>query len=299
MRKSNFTQSIFHSVFHLLGFFCVFILFSCKSVPQGNFVIPLDLLDGENAFYLSVPSSADPELVSKIIQNNASITKKDADTAVTRIQKIYLGMTSNKKVYTYQAAVECNIPASFVPKLFSKKNGFSKSQYISYNTKKYDLYDSSKVKLSFPDSSTLVLGRNIENMLDTYTLYSNPSSDNILIGNPYIEDEFYDFLYSAKDSIRFYANKPQSFLSLLTGSNLDLKLSYVTGEMSTDPDSSTQYILDLEFEFAKERYVKTGKALLTLAFGLTNSQSEMISPTKLKISGIKLNKSQLYKMITF
>ena len=43
--------------------------------------------------------------------------------------------------------------------------------------------------------------------------------------------------------------------------------------------------------------MKAGKTLLTLAFGLTDSQSITINDNSLEIKGIKISKEQLYKLL--
>ena len=48
--------------------------------------------------------------------------------------------------------------------------------------------------------------------------------------------------------------------------------------------------------FKNEKYLKAGKTLLTLAFGLTNSQSIIVETDELQINGIKLDKNQLIKL---
>ena len=56
-------------------------------------------------------------------------------------------------------------------------------------------------------------------------------------------------------------------------------------------------LLDLDFNFKSDKFRKAGRALLTLAFGLTNSQAEEIDFSELKISGIRIDKQQLYKIL--
>ena len=83
----------------------------------------------------------------------------------------------------------------------------------------------------------------------------------------------------------------------MTGANLDLRLIDVKGSFVTDPKHENQYLLDLDFNFKSDKFRKAGRALLTLAFGLTNSQAEEIDFSELKISGIRIDKQQLYKIL--
>jgi hypothetical protein len=112
-----------------------------------------------------------------------------------------------------------------------------------------------------------------------------------------LPQHLYSWLEGAENEIRFYAVKPQSFLTILTGSNLDLKLFDVQGAFFTDENFPSQYVLDITFNFKNSKYLKAGKTLLTLAFGLTDSQSITINDNSLEIKGIKISKEQLYKLL--
>ena len=79
--------------------------------------------------------------------------------------------------------------------------------------------------------------------------------------------------------------------------NLDLKLFDVQGAFFTDENFPSQYVLDITFNFKNSKYLKAGKTLLTLAFGLTDSQSITINDNSLEIKGIKISKEQLYKLL--
>ena len=65
--------------------------------------------------------------------------------------------------------------------------------------------------------------------------------------NTIIDKNLADFLNGVKDEIRFCANKPQSFLTILTGAKLDLKLKEVSGIFVEDEKHQNQYILNLKF----------------------------------------------------
>ena len=137
-------------------------------------------------------------------------------------------------------------------------------------------------------------------MLNTYDVLSNeiPAEGDIITNKSELPDDLYNYLLNANDEIRFFANKPQSFLSVLTGASLDLKLIQVYGSFVVDPKHESQYILDLHFDFKNEKYLRAGKGLLFLAFGLTNGQIEVVESNKLVVKGIKIKKEQLYKILT-
>lgn len=275
-------------------------LFGCKSVPQKTYVEPLNLLDNESTFYVAIPKSVDPELVEKIITTNVQdISEKDADLIASRIEKIYCGINKSKKGIELQGSIKANIPTSYVPKVFNKRNGWNEG-VVSGSTEDFKYYSNDFINIAFPSSNIVCIGRGMQYMLNTYDVLSNEISaeGDVIKNKSELPDELYNYLLNANNEIRFYANKPQSFLSVLTGASLDLKLIQVYGSFVVDPKHESQYILDLHFDFKNEKYLRAGKGLLFLAFGLTNGQIEVLESNKLVVKGIKIKKEQLYKILT-
>ena len=293
MKKFNFQKQLPR----FLGAVLLFSLFfACKSSPETVQVNPLELLDENNALYMAVPKEADPELLEFILKSNVKgLSDKDAGNIVSRINKVYCGFSNSKKNRMFQCSVSGNIPLGIVSKVFNRKSGFSKTVYENPDGSSFDIYNHEDFTCSFPDGKTFVAGRNITGMLDKYESLSRGKD----VSEPVLEDQFFNFLSSCHNTICFYANKPKSFLTMLTGVNLDLKLNYVTGEIRQDKEKDSQYLLDMSFDFKNERFAKAGKAVLTLAFGLTDSVTEMDSTTTLVIREIKINKKQLYKLLEF
>ena len=254
------------------------------------------MLGKNNTFFLVIPKSSDPELIKKVIKNNVpDISEKNIDSVLSHIDKIYCGLLTSRKTTTYQISASCNVPGSFIPNIFSRKKGFSKSVYSvgSYN---FDIYNNEAINISFPDSSVFCLGRDIPQMLDSYVQIKKNGF--LITEDENLSEENSDFLNSSENEIRFFANKPQSFLSMLTGVNLDMKLLWVKGQIYLDDNIKETYLLDLDFNFINEKYVKAGKALLTLAFGLSETTNELSTPTELRIEGIRLNKNNVLKLLT-
>ena len=187
-----------------------------------------------------------------------------------------------------------------MPKILTKKNGWNSAKIIPQDSAtQYNLYSISNenfsIDMSFPSTNLAILGRDVPKMLSRFDFLSKLPSDDFEI-NTIIDKNLADFLNGTENEIRFCANKPQSFLTILTGAKLDLKLKEVSGVFVQDEKHENQYILDLRFLFKNEKYLKAGKTLLTLAFGLTNSQSVIIGTDELQINGIKLDKNQLIKL---
>lgn len=273
---------------------CLTVFSGCKTIPQVNKVSALSLLDGESAFYISVPGASYPELVKRVLQNNVEgLTEKDSEKVISRIHNIYLGISHTKDSTVIQASVECNIPSVFMGRIFTSKKGFTKSRYKPVNSNiEVDYFSSLSMDVAQPSVDILCLGRQVHEMLDFYSIALDSNQINM-------DQIVYDWLIESElnDEIRFYANKPQSFLSILTGTKLNLQLFDVYGLMKNDQNNQNQYIMDIDFDFKNEKYAKVGSVMLGFAFGLTDSSYQMTSPTHLSITGIKIDKKQLYKLL--
>lgn len=271
---------------------CLITFAGCKSSPEANTVDSLLLLDNKSSFFIAIPKNADRELVNRIIKNNVDgISDKDCKTVVDRIDKIYCGLNRTKRSTEIQASLSVNIPTAYVSKVFTKKGGWQKSKYKTPYSVEHDLYSSSEIDVSVPSSSNLCIGRDVESMLDKFDdvkINGNLQSD--------LDETVYNFLRSAESEIHFYANKPQSFLTILTGTNLNLQLNEVSGTFKVDENHDNQYIVTLNFVFKSEKFAKAGRGLLNLAFGLSAEESES-DKNELVISGIKISKESLYKLL--
>ncbi len=285
------------SILILLNLSLIF-LAGCKSLPAGRIVDPIELLDNSSAFYIAIPKEADTVLIQRMIKNNVrNLSDSDAKLITDKVNKIYCGLNRSRNFLEIQASIDSSIPVNLASKIMNKKNGWTVTKYKPESSiVEYPVYTYEDIDLAFPNASITCLGRDIEQMLNKYdTLSSMPAEDTNIYSD--LPDDLTDYLKGAENEIRFYANKPQSFLTILTGANLDLRLIDVKGSFVTDPKHENQYLLDLDFNFKSDKFRKAGRALLTLAFGLTNSQAEEIDFSELKISGIRIDKQQLYKIL--
>lgn len=285
--------------------FTSFILLSlmvtaCKTVPTGTKVEPLDLLDNNSAFYISVPAQTDPELIQKVLMTKVKgLSPKDAAQISKNVKNIYCGMNKSKNSTEYQISVDADIPLNLIPKAFNERNGWQITKFKPENAvNEYKIYSSPELDLSFPSDKVALIGRDVKDMVLKYENISSTPADLTLAEENFSDLDFdmYDWLKNTGNEIHFYANKPQSFLSMLTGAQLDLKLFYVKGAFFIDPDYPDQYILTLNFLFKNEKYRKAGKTVLAIAFGLTDPKSIVVNSDEVIITGIKLQKQQLYKL---
>ncbi len=279
------------------------IFVACKSTPFVSEVNPLDLLDSRSAFYIRIPKDVDSILISRMIQNNfEGLSEKDAQKISERIDTVYLGLRKSKKSVDFQISSLCSVPKIAVSSAFSKKNGWTSDKLILEGSDKknvsYTVYKNSEILAAFPTESIALVGNNVPSMVERY----HNISQKIEFKDDFLLDEdIRDWLSyengMCDGQIRFYASKPQSFLTTLIGANLNFKLIYVKGLLENDPKNENQYITELEFEFRDSRVVAAAHAMLEVAFGLTGSNVQKTSDTHLIVSGIRINKNQLYKIL--
>lgn len=276
----------------------------CKSTPFiENEVNPLDLLDSRSAFYIRIPKDVDSALVARMLQNNLQgISENDAQKIAGRIDTVYLGLKKSRKSVEFQISSLCSFPKIAVSAAFSKKNGWFSDKLVLENAEKkeisYTVYSNSGILVAFPSENIALIGNNVPSMVERYHNISQKIefSDDLLLG----EDikNWLSYEDGVRDGqIRFYASKPQSFLTTLIGANLNFKLVYAKGFLENDLNNENQYLAELEFEFRDTRVVGAAQAMLEVAFGLTDSNVKKTSDTHLVVSGIEINKNQLYKIL--
>ena len=276
---------------------------SCKTVPSGTHVRPLDLLGNSYDFYMTVPSNCDEQLIKRIILNNVqNISESDAKMISERVKTVYLGLNRHYSDMDLYASIDSAVPVKLVSKILSKKNGWDISEFSPEGSPiNYSVYSNGDLKLSFPASDITCLGMDISPMLEKYdAIHSIPLDESSLDDDQNYSElplDLYEWLNGAQNEIRFYSGKPQAFLYMLIGASLDLKLNSVKGTFIVDDNFPSQYILNLDFKFKNEKFLKAGKVLLAMTFGLTNSQANSLSSTDLSITGIKIDKEQLYKLL--
>ncbi len=298
MKKHNL-RKLCHAELVSASILFFLLLAGCKSAPAGRPVDALELIDDQSSFYIAVPRAADNVLIERIITGfYQDASEADAKMIADRVNKVYCGLNRSKQGTDVQASIDGNIPKKYLPKVLSEKNGWVTSDYTPKNSvTSYKLY-SGAVEMAFPSDKIACVGRNLEGMIDKYDSLSKlPAEDTTELYSD-IDKELTSYLKGAETEIRFFANKPQSFLTILTGAQLDLKLIDVKGSFRTDPKHENQYLLNLDFRFKNGTFLKAGRVLLVLAFGLTNSQEEIIGDSELLIHDIRIDKQQLYKLLS-
>ena len=300
--RNKFGMTARHA--ELVSAFVLFLLLlftACKSLPSGTIVKAPELLNKDRNFYISIPIDVDPSLVKYVIKNNIQgISDSDVNEIVSRINRTYAGLNADNKDSKLQLAIDSNIPVKYIPKLLTKKNGWTVQDYTGpVSSAKYGMYSQNDVTLAFPSDKLAVLGENVEGMLAKYDeIHSIPADESA--GKDYysVDSQTYEWITESADEIRFITNKPETFLLMLTGQKLTLQLNTVRGSFVCDPKNENQYLLDFIFDFKNQTFAKAGKVMLGFVFGLADGEDNDLKDTEVKITGIKIKKQQLYDILS-
>lgn len=279
----------------------VLLIVSCKTVPTGTVVKAPDLLNNKKNFYISIPSSADPELIKFIIKSNIqNVSESDVEEIVSRIDRAYAGLNADNKNPKLQLAIDSDIPIKYIPKILTKKNGWEVKEYTGPTSgTKYGIFTQEEIVMAFPSDKLTLIGEDIEGMINQYDqIHAIPAEESLGKSFENLDELTYGWITESSSDIRFITNKPETFLLMLTGQKLTLQLNTVRGTFICDPKNDNQYILDFIFEFKNETAAKAGKVMLGFAFGLADGSDNSLKPNEVKIEGIKLSKKQLYDILS-
>ena len=290
-----------HSVSITLILFLLISLFSCKTLPTGTVVKPVDLLSKDKNFYISIPSSVDPDLLGYVIKSNIkNISDSDVKEIVSRIDRAYVGLNADNKNPRLQVAIDSRLPVKYIPKILTKKNGWAVEEMAGpVSGAPYGLFRQNDITLAFPSDKIALLGENVPEMVKLYDeIHAIPAEDSVGQIFSTLDKQTYEYITESDSEIRFITNKPKTFLLMLTGQELSFELNTVRGSFVCDPKNDNQYILDFIFDFKNEKAAKAGKVLLSFVFGLTDADNSSLKPTEARVTGIKIRKQQLYDILS-
>lgn len=247
-------------------------------------VNPLDLLPKGQSFYMTIPKEVDEELLRRVIVYGVKDIPLDtAAQLLRRIDTAYIALERSYNVTMLQMTAA----------------GIAQSGVESA------LPDG----VAFPTDEVGLLAKDIEVLLASYNAHAYGGERGHLL-----QDEVYQWLSgkgkagdtggllgtsggtNGAKQIRFYALKPQSFLTILIGTRLNFKFEWIRGTLYTDPKLNTQYIMAIDFNFKDAHSAQEGRTSLDTAFNLSGGSSYMASPTQLTVTGIRISRRQLYKL---
>lgn len=299
MKKHNIRHAEFISA--AIISLCLLLVTACKSLPSGTVVKAPELLDNNKNFYISIPADVDPELIKYVIKNNIEgISDSDVQDIVSRIDRAYAGLNADNKNSKLQLAIDSRIPVKYIPKILTKKNGWTVNEFTGPTSSfKYGLYSQNDITLAFPSDKLALLGENVTGMLTKYDeIHAIPADDSVGQNYSTLDSLTYEHITESSSEIRFITNKPETFLLMLTGQKLTLQLNTVRGSFICDPENDNQYLLDFIFEFKNASFAKAGKVLLGFVFNLADGEDNSLKNTEVKITGIKIKKQKLYDILS-
>ena len=319
LKRHSVFMRIFSAVFATVfaTIFSLFFVAGCKSVevvrPEPEMdVDSLLLLDNKSSVYLRIPANVDENLISRILQNSVQgLSPSGGAFIAEKIRIVYAGISRSRTSTSFQLVADCSIPSSLARHAFSEKNGWSE-EHIALKSgendeRLYSIYTANDISLSFLGDSKVCAGRNIDKMIEKYHRLAFPFEDassgennTLSKGVDSLKNGAYQYLFYDKENpdgtIRFFTPRPQSFLPMLIGSTLNFNLVYVCGELFPDKKNSDQIIMQLELEFKDEKYIPFGRGVLSVSFGLSESDVYLETPTHLIVKNIKISRDQLYRI---
>lgn len=302
MKKHNLMNRFFSSS-KIPVYFCTLVLLfsSCTTLPKSQKICGIDLLDNQSSFYISIPNNVDKDLIKRVLKTKVPmIVEKNAEKIVDRIDKVYLGINKEKSITDVQIAIDGNVPKFIISQAFSKKNGWEINSFKpNEKSNNYNIYSNKDFTLAFPSKQLVCFGRDMEQMITNYDfLISNLSNENILKLENTIDDFYYDYLKENSNEIRFFTNNPKNFLSDFLGTKINLNLIDVAGAFTQNPANKNQYLIKFIFHFKNEKFLKAGKALLKIAFGLNSTDYIDANNNELIISNICIDKEKIINFFT-
>lgn len=300
MKKLSYIKkNIIVKLAFLACFVATFI--SCNSVPDNGSTIvhPVDLLDNKSFLYVAVPKSVDPELLKLILASNISgASSGDINQIFSRISTIYAGIGKNMSANDIQAAIDSNIPLSFIPNILSEKNGWESVEYTPESgNRKYTVYSYDGLNLAFPSGNITCIGRNLPEMLEYYDYeHFVPSEEAIGFSFNQIDKLNYEWLKSAEKEIKFYTSYTTEYLAQFIGFPINLNLNDIRGAVVPDSKNDKNYLATFYLDFKNLTSFKAGKLVLSFALGSENLYYDANYPNTIIIKNMVINKNQIYNL---
>ena len=302
--RNNLISKI--TLFSCVCLSAVLLCTACKTAPQVSYQTPdaFDVLDDEGAMYVSIPAKENGELLEKFITGfKLGVSENDAKAIVSKIDRIYASFGSRSDRNRICVSAQANVPAAVTGLL--KKNGYEE-KFVTCDTVNgknsgYKYLSSESIEMAFPSSKNVLISKDVVPMIKNYAfeeLVLNGMYDFEIPYKPdWKESDLYKWISEDTEAIHFYIVRPQSFLSNLLGSAVStktFKLNYAKGQFEKLPN--TKYGLTLELSFQEPRYIKPAMALLSLALGLTDSETSQVNMNTVKLSGVHVSSKQLIEM---
>ncbi len=275
----------------ILAFVCLcsILLFSCKSSNVEQITVdPLSLLDDDFSIYISVPTTSNQELVSKILQSRISgLSEKDALSITSRTNVLYAGLGTVQDRAKLQSVIETSIPHFMLSSSLTKKNGWTLVKSDSFE---WWEHTSDSFELAMPTTNLLCAAQDVKPMLEK--LEENTEAS---------KTKWRDWICEESDDLRFYITRPGQYLRSLIGQPINIGTDSIYGSFSYLRESEKDgglYELSFNIHLLEKRSVVALRALLGLSFAMAGGSVEQVDEFTLKISGIEIATNQIVALFS-
>lgn len=276
--------------------FSLFSLFSCKSVQEFESVEPLNLIDSSAPLIVYIPAAENREVVEYFLKEFAQLSQKNVQAVSSRTKNIAV---SSDFLGNYQIASEGIYPKLGMNLALTEKNGW-KSKKSDNTNFPFLIYSSSEnqIELSSPDSSTVLLSREVEPMLQRYEKAQTVLQDSAADNKEEMIAKVYEYLTDFSTSeIRFYAQNSSLFFNKVVGKVLNLGIKDVYGSLASSAKAKEKFALTLNLELSNEAVTKAAVKLLKVALFPIPAKIVQTGKETIKITDISLSYSQLLNFI--
>lgn len=276
--------------------FSLFSLFSCKSVQEFESVEPLNLIDSSAPLIVYIPVGENREVVEYFLKEFAQLSQKNVQAVSSRTKNIAV---SSDFLGNYQIASEGIYPKLGMNLALTEKNGW-KSKKSDNTNFPFLIYSSSEnqIELSSPDSSTVLLSREVEPMLQRYEKAQTVLQDSAADNKEEMIAKVYEYLTDFSTSeIRFYAQNSSLFFNKVVGKVLNLGIKDVYGSLASSAKAKEKFALTLNLELSNEAVTKAAVKLLKVALFPIPAKIVQTGKETIKITDISLSYSQLLNFI--
>lgn len=276
--------------------FSLFSLFSCKSVQEFESVEPLNLIDSSAPLIVYIPAAENREVVEYFLKEFAQLSQKNVQAVSSRTKNIAV---SSDFLGNYQIASEGTYPKLGMNLALTEENGW-KSKKSDNTNFPFLIYSSSEnqIELSSPDSSTVLLSREVEPMLQRYEKAQTVLQDSAAEKKKEMSAKVYEYLTDFSTSeIRFYAQNSSLFFNKVVGKVLNLGIKDVYGSLASSAKAKEKFALTLNLELSNEAVTKAAVKLLKVALFPIPAKIVQTGKETIKITDISLSYSQLLNFI--
>ena len=276
--------------------FSLFSLFSCKSVQEFESVEPLNLIDSSAPLIVYIPAAENREVVEYFLKEFAQLSQKNVQAVSSRTKNIAV---SSDFLGNYQIASEGTYPKLGMNLALTEENGW-KSKKSDNTNFPFLIYSSSEnqIELSSPDSSTVLLSREVEPMLQRYEKAQTVLQDSAAEKKKEMSAKVYEYLTDFSTSeIRFYAQNSSLFFNKVVGKVLNLGIKDVYGSFASSAKAKEKFALTLNLELSNEAVTKAAVKLLKVALFPIPAKIVQTGKETIKITDISLSYSQLLNFI--